>query len=151
MGSALIDQAVELLEKANADLEPELLPAAEARELLASYARARRLIDYGIASLARKVDDAPTLARVTGTSMGAAKAAVATGKVMATSDDLSAALQHGAVSLDQAGEIASAEESSPGAAKDLVAVAKDEAFHALRDRARRIKLEAEQHRGLAAR
>jgi hypothetical protein len=36
MDSALIDQAIELLDKANADLEPELLPAPVARRLLAS-------------------------------------------------------------------------------------------------------------------
>ncbi|MEA2497707.1 MAG: hypothetical protein QOH26_112, partial [Actinomycetota bacterium] len=32
-----IDQAIELLEKANADLQPELLSAPAARRLLASY------------------------------------------------------------------------------------------------------------------
>jgi hypothetical protein len=69
MSNALIDQAIELLEKANAELQPELLPAATARRLLASYARARRLVDFGIAGLARKCDDASELARVTGTSV----------------------------------------------------------------------------------
>jgi hypothetical protein len=52
VGESYVDQAVELLEKANADLEPELLPAELARRLLASYARARKLIDFGIADLA---------------------------------------------------------------------------------------------------
>jgi hypothetical protein len=93
MGKSLIDQAIELLEKANADLQPELLPAPVARKILASYARARRLVDYGIAGLSRKLDDASELARVTGTSIGEAKAVVSTGKVLATSGDLSAALQ----------------------------------------------------------
>jgi hypothetical protein len=151
MGNALIDQAVELLEKANADLQPELLPASEARGLLASYARARRLVDFGIAGLSRKLDDASELARVTGTSTGEAKAVVSTGKVMATSAELSAALQQGDISLDQASEIASAEESCPGAATELVAVAQKESFHVLRDKARKAKLEAEQHRDLGAR
>jgi hypothetical protein len=36
MANALIDQAIALLEKANADLEPELLPGAAARDLLAA-------------------------------------------------------------------------------------------------------------------
>ena len=117
------------MEKANADLEPELLPAPAARRLLASYARARRLVDFGIAGLSRKVDDASAVARVTGTSMGHAKAVVSTGKVMGACEELAAALQHGDVSLDQAAEIASAEESAPGAAKELVAVARSEAFH----------------------
>ena len=58
MDAALIDQAIELLEKANAGLEPELLSRDTARRLLASYARARRLVDFGIAGLSRKLDDA---------------------------------------------------------------------------------------------
>lgn len=134
MGNALIDQAIELLEKANADLQPELLSAPVARRLLASYARARRLVDFGITGLSRKLDDASELARVTGTSMGKAKALVSTGKVLATSAELSAALQQGDISLDQAGEIAAAEESCPGAATELVAVAQKESFHVLKDK-----------------
>jgi hypothetical protein len=114
MDSALIDQAIALLDKANADLQPGLLPAPVARKLLASYARARRLVDFGIAGLSRKLDDASEVARVTGTSMSTAKAVVQTGKTMSQSDDLSAALQHGDISLDQAAEIAAAEASAPG-------------------------------------
>lgn len=144
----MIDEAIELLEKANADLQPELLAAPAARRLFDSYARARRLVDFGIAALSRKVDDPAEVAKVTGTSIGQAKAVVATGKVLAASPDLSSALQQGEVSLDQAGEIAVAEESCPGAATELVAVARDESFHVLRERARKKKLEAEQHRDL---
>ena len=151
MESALVDQAIELLDKANAELEPELLPAAEARRLLACYARARRLVDFAIAGLSRKLDDASEVARATGTSMGQAKAVVTTGQVLAESDELSAALQEGAISLDQANEIAAAEQSCPGAAHELVAVAKKEAFHVLKDKARTTKLEAERDRDLCAR
>ncbi|MDQ4027255.1 MAG: HNH endonuclease [Actinomycetota bacterium] len=151
MNSALIDHAIELLEKANAELQPELVPAPAARALLASYARARRLVDYGIVGLSRKVDDASQLASVTGTSIGRARAVVSTGKVLATSNDLSAALEHGDISLDQAAEIATAEESAPGTARKLVAVAQREPFHVLKDRARKAKLDAEQHRNLGAR
>jgi hypothetical protein len=50
-------QAIALVEKANADLEPELLRLPQARERLEMYARARRLVDFGITSLARRVDD----------------------------------------------------------------------------------------------
>ena len=151
MQQILIDEAIELLEKANADLQPELVAAPAARRLLDSYARARRLVDFGIAGLSRKVDDAAEVAKVTGTSIGQAKAVVATGKVLAASPDLSSALQQGEVSLDQAGEIATAEQACPGAAKELVGVAKQEGFHVLREKARKKKLEAEQHRDLAAR
>ncbi len=151
MQVAYLDEAIELLEKANADLEPELLSAPEARERLKAYARAEKLAAFGVAALSRKLDDASELARVTGTSMGKAKATVATGRVLGSAPELSAALQKGDISLDQAAEIAGAEQSSPGAARELVGAAQDDAFHALRDKARRIKLEAEQHRDLAGR
>jgi hypothetical protein len=70
---------------------------------------------------------------------------------MFDADDLSAALQQGDVSLDQATVIASAEASAPGAAAELVAVADKEAFHVLKDKARKTKLDAEQHRDLGNR
>lgn len=151
MKVAFVDQAIELLEKANADLEPELLDMASARKLLAAYDRAGRLVAFGVAALARKVDDPAEVARTTGTSMGKAKDIVVTGKVLGATDDLSDAFQRGAISLDQATEIARAEKACPGAAKELVAVAEREAFHVLRDKARKVKLEAEQHYDLAAR
>ena len=99
--------------------------------------------------LARKIDDSRTIAHVTGTSVGKAKAVVATGKVLGACEDLAAALQHGDISLDQAAEIATAEESAPRAARGLVAVAQEQPFRVLKDKARKTKLEAEQHRGLA--
>jgi hypothetical protein len=150
MSTAVIDQAIELLEKANADLQPELLPAPVTRRLLASYARAEKLAAFGVAALARKVD-ASHVARITGVSAGRARAVVQTGKTMSQSDDLSAALQHGDISLDQAVEIARAEESAPGAAAELVDVAHKQPFHVLKDKVRKARLEAEQHRDLGAR
>lgn len=146
-----ITAAIEQLEKENANLQPELLSAARARELMAAYARVRKLADFGIAELSRKVDDACEVARITGTSQGQAKATLSTGKVMAQSAELSVALQHGDISLEQAGEIAAAEESAPGAARELVTVAQEGPFHILREKARKTKLEAEQHRDLVDR
>lgn len=151
MESGLLDQAVELVEKVNADLQPELLSAPLARDLLATYARLEKLVAFGVAALARKVDDASEIARVTGTSMGRAKAAVATGKMLARSDDLSLALQRGEISRDQAAEIASAEESAPGAAASLLPVAGEQPFHVLKEKSRKAKLEAEQHNDLFSR
>ncbi|HVM34544.1 MAG TPA: HNH endonuclease signature motif containing protein [Actinomycetota bacterium] len=146
-----IHNAVAWLEKSNVGLEPELLTSDAARELLAVYARAQKLVAFGVAALSRKVDDPAQLARVTGTSIGKAKETVATGKLMPSAPDLGDALARGDISLEQANEIAKAEESSPGAAAELVEAAQREPFHSLRDKARRIKLEAEQHRGLAER
>lgn len=151
MASKLLREAIALLEKANTEIEPELLTAARARELLAAYARAEKLAAFGVAALARKIDDTTEIARAAGTSMGKAKAVVATGKVMGSSPDLTIALQHGDISLDQATKIASAEESAPGSARKLVDIARKESFGVLTEKAQAIKLEAEQHRDLSIR
>lgn len=146
-----LDDAVSLLEKANADLDPELLTVAGARERLRVYARARKLADYGIAALAARLDDAQGLARETGTSVGKAKETLATSEALTSSAPLGEALKQGAVSLDQASEIGRAEAAAPGAAEELIAVAREESFAVLREKARKVKLEAEQRVGLAAR
>ena len=142
--------AIEGLEKENAGLQPELLTTAHARELMANYARAEKLVAFGLAALSRKLADTE-VAQLTGSSIAKARGVVATGKVMAASAELAGAMQQGDISLDQASEIAKAEESAPGTAGELLTVAQTESFHVLREKARRTKLEAEQHRGLAER
>ena len=146
-----MEQLVQLAEKANADFEPELMTVEAARQDLAQAVHVRRMMEFRIAGLSRRLNDAQELARVTGTSIGKAKEVVATGKVLERSEELSSALQQGEISLEQAGEIASAEESSPGAARELLEVARKEPFHVLKDKARAAKLEAEQHQDLGAR
>jgi len=146
-----IADALVLIERANARLRPGELTRPEARSLIDSYGRIVKLGGFGVATLSPSVGDAATVARVSGTSMGRARAAVATGTTLQASPDLDAALRKGAVSLDQAAEIARAEDAAPGSAKTLIEVAEHEAFHVLKDRARKIKLEALQHRDLATR
>jgi 5-methylcytosine-specific restriction endonuclease McrA len=146
-----MDQAIEQLEKANAGLEPELLSRDAARGLLAAYARAEKLVSYGKTVLARRLDDAAVVATATGTSLGKAKAAVDAGKALAQADVVRDAFRRGDVSLDQASEIAQAENARPGSATELLAAAANESFHVLRDRARRIALEAEQNKNLGER
>jgi 5-methylcytosine-specific restriction endonuclease McrA len=146
-----VKQAIKELQKENASLQPELLSAAAAQRALEEYAQVKRLADFGIAALTRKVNDASAVARVTGTSIGKAKETVATGKMLKESDELGEALRFGDVSLDQATEIAKAEESAPGVAKELIKVAKKESFQVLRDASRKAKLEAEQRNDLAER
>jgi hypothetical protein len=53
--------------------------------------------------------------------------------------------------VDQASEIARAEQAEPGSASDLLEVAQKETFQVLREQARKVVLEAEQHRGLSSR
>jgi HNH endonuclease len=146
-----IDEATKSLEKANAELQPELLTAAARRQLLAAYARIKNLAGFGEATIAAIADDAEEIARVTGTSVVRAKETLTTGKVLSQSDALSEALKHGDVSLDQASQIATAEAAVPGAAEDRLPVAQEASFQVLRERARKTKLEAEQHRGLGER
>jgi hypothetical protein len=138
------------LEKENAGLQPELMTVEFARELMGNYARAEKLVAFGLAAPSRKLADSE-VARLTGSSIAKARNVVATGKVMAASAELAGAMQQGDISLDQASEIARAEESAPGAASELLTVAQAESFHVLRDKARKTRLEAEQHRGLAER
>jgi hypothetical protein len=145
-----IADALALIERANAKLRPGELTRPEARSLIDAYGRIVKLGGFGVASLSPSVRDAAAVARVSGTSMGKAREAVATGTTLQASPDLDA-MRQGAVSLDQAAEIARAEQAAPGSARTLVEVARDEAFHVLKDKARKVKLEAEQHRDLATR
>ncbi|MGH2800754.1 MAG: hypothetical protein ACRDM0_24420, partial [Thermoleophilaceae bacterium] len=94
-----IDEAVTWLEKANADLDPELLDAPAAREMLEAYVRAQRLAAFGVTALTRKLDDASEIARVTGTSMGKAKATIETGKALGDADQVRAAFKSGELSM----------------------------------------------------
>ena len=146
-----LEVAVEQLEKANANLEPELLSVSQAQQRLEVYARMQRMVSVGVASLARRIDEASKVARATGTSVGKAKETIATGKVARDSAAFGDALRQGEVSLEQAAEIARAEESAPGVAAELLAVAREESFHALKEKARRAKLEAEQNKDLFSR
>ena len=147
----LLDEAAELVEKANADLEPELVTGADSKVALAKYAHLKKLASYGEAALARRVDDAAAVARATGTSMGQAKKTLETGAALKDAPDVGDALATGEISLDQASEITKAEQASPGSAGNLLKVAKSESFNVLRDETRRVKLEAEQHRKLGER
>ena len=78
--------------------------------------------------------------------MGKAKAAVDTGNSLKSADEVRDAVRSGELSLDQASEIATAENASPGSSTELLKLAQDESFQALREKSRKVVLEAEQHR-----
>ena len=119
MEATPVHDAITALEKANANLDPDLLGVEGARDLLAAYARAEKLAGFGKTVLARRLADATEVARMTGTSVGKAKTTVETGTALAAADDARAAFQAGAISLDQATEIARAEQASPGSSSEL--------------------------------
>jgi len=146
-----MDEAIRQIEKSNIDLEPETLNGPAARELLSLYARAEKLVSYGKTMLAAKLDDPEIVARTTGVSVGKAKAALDTGKSLKVADEVREAFKSGELSVDQASEIARAEQSSPGSSTELLKLAQEDSFQALRERSRKVVLEAEQHRGLASR
>ena len=151
MEKTFIDEAIVWAEKSNADLEPDLMTAEDARYARARYSRLRKLAEYGETALARKVDDAEEIAKMSGTSEGKAKATVETAKALKEADEVAGAFAGGDISLDQATEIARAEVAKPGAATELLKAAAKESFQVLRDRARKVVLEAEQSKGLAQR
>ena len=151
MESKLLDEAAALVEKANANLEPDLMGVDRARTLLATYARIEKLAAYGKTVLATRLDDAHAVARASGVSMGRAKATVDTGAAIRDSDEVRDAFKGGSISLDQASEIARAEKACPGVSSELLAMAHEESFHVLKEKSRKVVLEAEQHRGLAER
>ena len=151
MDQGFIDEAIAWAEKGNADLEPDLMAADDARRLMESYAKLKKLAAYGETVLARKLDDAEELAKVTGTSVGKAKQTVETAKALRDAEIVQDAFSQGDISLDQAAEIAKAEIASPGSADVLLKTAASESFQVLRDKARKTVLEAEQKRGLAER
>jgi hypothetical protein len=146
-----IHEATDALERANARLHPSALTVDERRAILAAYARAQRLAAFGVAALASQGDDPAAVARSIGTSVGEGRAVVETGKALERAPELRGAMSRGELSLPQAAEIAKAEAAAPGACSELLEVARAESFQVLRERARKVTLEAEQHRGLAER
>ncbi len=119
--------------------------------MLAIVARAKKLVAFAETMLARRIDDAASVARLTGTSVGKAKGVVETGKALGNADEVRSAFQGGEISLDQAAEIAKAEDALPGVSAELLSLAGRESFQVLREQARKVVLEVEQHRGLGAR
>ncbi len=144
-----MDEAIRQIEKSNIDLEPEVLDAHSVRELLSRYAKAEKLVSYGKTILAAKLDDPELVARATGVSVGKAKSAVDTGNCLKGADEVREAFKSGELSVDQASEISKAEQASPGSSTELLKAAQEDSFQTLREKSRKVVLEAEQHRGLA--
>lgn len=146
-----IAAAIDLLRAANCELEDERLEADEARGLMRDYGRAESLVAYGLTKLGATVRDAEAVAKATGTSVGKAKQRLATGEALQSATKTRDAFRSGRISADQAAEIARAEAVAPHSAGDLLKTAQGASFQVLRDEARKIVLEAEQHRDLGAR
>jgi hypothetical protein len=114
-----IQEAVTWLEKANANLDPDLMSAGTARGEFALYAQAEMLVAYGKTMLARKLSDPAEVARTTGVSVDKAKATVDTAQTLSDAPEVCDAFRGGDISFDQASETARAEKAEPGAAAEL--------------------------------
>ena len=136
-----------------AGLEPETLSADAAVSLVDAFVAMEKLVAAGKALAARRVADsnlwrgagersaAHWLARRAGSSVGAAMATLETAARLPELPDVDRAMRAGELSAVQANEIASAAGADPGAAAELVAVARNDGF-ALRDKCRRVKAAA---------
>ncbi|MGH2756043.1 MAG: HNH endonuclease [Actinomycetota bacterium] len=151
MNKSLVGEAIAWAEKANANLEPNLMTSEDRRRLRAEYARLKKLAAYGETALSSELDDPEELARLSGTSVGKAKATVEAAKKLQEAAAVQDAFAGGDISLDQATEIAKAEVACPGSAEKLLKTAVTESFQVLREKSRKVVLEAEQKLGLAER
>jgi hypothetical protein len=150
METSRIEAAIEALEEGLRSLDPDVVDRGLAGRLLSLFSRGERACAGAAAMLALRVGDPRLVARQSGTSMGKARAIVGLSKRLVDTPDLNDAVRRGAVSLDQAAEIAKAETAAPGCAGELVEVARNEPFHVLKARARTAVLE-DRRPGLGAR
>ncbi|MDX1690648.1 MAG: HNH endonuclease signature motif containing protein [Acidimicrobiia bacterium] len=152
MEERLLEEAIGLVERANAGVTGGLRrDPAELRRLRAWTARRERLASDATASVSARLGDATEVARTRGTSVGAARKVIDTGRHLRREPRLAEAAESGAISLDQAAEIASAATVAPEALDDLVETARGASFRTLRDRARTIRLQSRAPESLAAR
>lgn len=150
MDSQRIEAALAILEDEVGSLQADIVDRGVAARLVGLFARGERICAAGTALLARRVEDASLVARTTGTSVGKARAVIGLSERLRDTPALASAVRTAEVSLDQATEIAKAETAARGSAEALVDVARNEAFHVLRDRARAAALE-DDRASLAAR
>jgi hypothetical protein len=140
-----IEQAIGVIEAELRTLDAGIQDPGRARRLLELFSRGERVFAGAVAAVARRVGDPRVVAREAGTSVGKARAIVSLSRQLSVTPELRSAVREGAVSLDQATEIAKAEAAVPGCASELVSVAKTEPFHVLKTKVRETMLEEARH------
>jgi Domain of unknown function (DUF222) len=142
--------AVIVLERAVGDLDPARLAATDAAALFEVFARAERLGAAGKSLTARRVADSAVwraagerspahwMATRTGTSIGAAVAALETAQRMEELPALEEAYKAGRLSDVMARDIASTAAATPASEAELLAVADNQDVTGLRDACRRV-------------
>ena len=102
-------------------------------------ARVRAAAQAGEAGAHRErgfADVSDWLARASGSTMGAAKAALDTAAALEQQPEVKAALEAGDLSLDQARELIKTEAACPGSANELLDVARGQSLKSLKEQAR---------------
>ena len=137
-----------------AALDPEVLPAAAAEQLVAVFADVEKLAAAGKALAARRVETAGVwrkgvdrsaadwVARTTGTTTGAARATLETGRAVADQPEVDAAFRAGDLSPVQAAEVTAAVAVEPSAAEGLLKSARSETVKELKERCTRVRAAA---------
>src|SRR4051794_18708350 len=135
------------LERVVAELEPERLASDDVLRALDRVVRIGKLAEAGRGGLARGGDDrgphqraghlsaAHLLAASSGTTVGAAVAAIETGRAMSAHAELDAAFRSGDLSLEQASAISGAVTVDPSAERALLDAAKVEGLKSMRAKA----------------
>jgi len=152
--SAGVLQCVERLVEELGSVDPAVLSGDDCAALVERLAvaekacaglRARaaaRAVDCGAHRARGHADAADWLAGVSGVSRGEARSTLEAAAVLGAVPDVGEAVAAGALSLEQAREIARTEADCPGSARELVALASRAGLQAVRDEARRLRLVA---------
>jgi len=149
-----VKRARELLKEAVAALDPEVLDAGWAKELVAEFAGIERVAAAGKALAARRVassgawrkegDRSPAhwMARTTKTPVGAAAGVLETAARVKELPRTEEALRSGRLNEIQAKEVASAASADPAAEGELLEAAETETVFGLRERCARVRAAA---------
>jgi hypothetical protein len=139
---SLIDR-VRSLRVELASLDPGLLSVTDAGRLVSELASLKNACGAAeVRAAARAGRSAEELARVNGSSVGAAKAAIETVAALGSCPQTAAAVASGELSLEQAHEITKTEAARPGSERELLHVARQSGLRTLKDQARKRRHQA---------
>ena len=142
---------VELVEQLHAALvsfQPETYAGEDCAVIVEKLAALEKVCAFVRVSAARRVGECGAhrergfaevsdwMARATGSTAGAAKAALETAAALESQPEVKAALGTGELSFAQARELVKTEAAVPGSTAGLLEVAKTESFRTLKDKAR---------------
>jgi hypothetical protein len=141
-------ETVDVLHAALVSFQPETHSAEDCATLVeklaglekvSAFARVAAAVRAGECGAHRErgfADVSDWMARATGSTVGAAKAAIETATALESQPDAKAALEAGELSFAQARELVKTEAAVPGSTAGLLDVAKTESFRTLKEKAR---------------